>query len=133
MAQHPNVARIVEGYERFAGRDLDGVLELLSEDVRWHTPSRGRLGGHHCGRAEVAAHLAELYEVTGGTLRLNLLEVFADDRHAVAHLRETATRASDGQVLDAREVHIFHLEDDGLAVEFWDVPEDPDVHAEFFA
>ncbi|HEX6239229.1 MAG TPA: nuclear transport factor 2 family protein [Acidimicrobiales bacterium] len=127
MAEHPNVARIVAGYERFAARDLEGVIGLLADDVVWHVP-----GFEHKGRDEVAAYLVRLYEHTGGTLELDVLEVFADEHHAVAHVRETASRAADGARLDMREAHVFHLNPEGQAVAFWDVPADPDVHAAFF-
>lgn len=128
MAEHPNVARIVAGYERFAARDLEGVIGLLADDVVWHAP-----GVEHKGRDEVAAYLVRLYEHTGGTLELDVLEVFADEHHAVAHVRETATRAVDGARLDMREAHVFHLNAGGQAVAFWDVPADPDVHIDFFS
>jgi ketosteroid isomerase-like protein len=36
MSEHPNVARILQGYERFAARDVEAVLRLLSDDVVWH-------------------------------------------------------------------------------------------------
>src|SRR5512132_120335 len=98
MTEHPNVARMVQGYERFAASDVDGVLRLLSDDVVWH--------------------------VAGGC--------FAGDHHAIAHVRETATRAADGARLDVREAHVFHLDPDGRATEFWNVHADPEAYEAFF-
>jgi hypothetical protein len=132
MREHPNVARIVQGYEAFAAHDVDGVLGLLSPDVVWHV-NGGRFAGHHKGRAEVAAHLACLAEFTGGSLLLNVLDVFADDHHAIAHVRETASRAVDGARLDVREAHVYHLDPDGRATEFWNVHADPASYRDFFA
>jgi ketosteroid isomerase-like protein len=131
MHQHPNVARIVEGYERFAARDIDGVLRLLSDDVVWHVAG-GRYAGDHKGRDEVADHLRELARFTDDTLLLNVLDVFADDHHAVAHVRETATRAADGARLDVREAHVFHLDAAGRAIEFWNVHDDPEAYELFW-
>jgi ketosteroid isomerase-like protein len=131
MTEHPNVARIVQGYERFAASDADGVLRLLSDDVVWHVAG-GRFAGDHKGRDEVAAHLHGLARFTGGTLLLNVLDVFADDHHAIAHVRETATRAADGARLDVREAHVFHLDPDGRATEFWNVHSDPEAYEAFF-
>src|SRR5918996_1614193 len=79
MNEHPNVARIVEGYERYAARDVDGVLRLLSDDVVWHVTG-GRFAGDHKGRDEVVAHFEALTRFTEGTLLLNVLDVFADGR-----------------------------------------------------
>ncbi|HYZ97268.1 MAG TPA: nuclear transport factor 2 family protein [Acidimicrobiales bacterium] len=132
MSEHPNVARIVRGYEAFAARDINGVLGLLSEDIVWHV-SGGCFAGDRKGRDEVTAHFHELAAFTGGTLLLNVLEVFADDHHAVAHVRETATRAADGARLDVREAHVFHLNGNGRAVEWWHIHSDPDAYEAFFA
>lgn len=133
MSEHPNVARIVKGYERFAARDLEGVIDLLADDIVWHVPTVGDRTVQRRGRDDVAAYLIGLYEHTGGTLELDVLEVFADDHHAVAHVRETATRAADGERLDVREAHVFHLNSAGQAVEFWDIPADLHAHVDFFS
>ncbi|MGH9112655.1 MAG: nuclear transport factor 2 family protein [Acidimicrobiales bacterium] len=132
MSEHPNVARIIRGYEAFAAHDLDGVLGLLSDDVVWHV-NGGRFAGDQKGRSEVAAHFADLAAFTGGSLLLNVLEVFADDHHAIAHVRETAARPADGATLDVREAHVFHLDPDGRATEFWSVHADPEAYRDFFA
>jgi ketosteroid isomerase-like protein len=130
MSEHPNVARILQGYERFAARDVDAVLRLLSDDVVWHV-SGGRFAGDHKGRDEVAAHFQQLTRFTEGTLLLNVLDVFADDHHAVANVRETATRA-DGARLDVREAHVFHLDPDGRATDWWHIHGDPEAYETFF-
>jgi ketosteroid isomerase-like protein len=132
MSEHHNVARIIEGYETFAGRGIRGVLDLLSDDVVWHV-SGGRFAGDFKGRAEVETHMSDLTAFTGDTLALNVLEVFADDHHAIAHVRETATRASDGARLDVRAAHVYHLDPDGLVIEYWNLPVDPEAYGTFFA
>jgi ketosteroid isomerase-like protein len=131
MSEHPNVARILQGYERFAARDVDAVLRLLSDDVVWHV-SGGRFAGDHKGRDEVAAHFQELTRFTEGTLLLNVLDVFADDHHGVANVRETATRA-DGARLDVREAHVIHLDPDGRATDWWNIHGDPEAYENFFS
>ena len=131
MSEHPNVARIVQGYERFAARDIDGVLRLLSDDVVWHVAG-GRFAGEHKGRTRSPPISRSWRGSPTGTLLLNVLDVFADDHHAIAHVRETATRAADGARLDVREAHVFHLDPDGRATEFWNVHSDPDAYEAFF-
>ena len=117
MSEHPNVARILQGYERFAARDVDAVLRLLSDDVVWHV-SGGRFAGDHKGRDEVAAHFQELTRFTEGTLLLNVLDVFADDHHAVANVREA---------------HVIHLDPDGRATDWWNIHGDPEAYETFFS
>jgi hypothetical protein len=61
-----------------------------------------------------------------------VLDVFADDHHAVANVRETATRA-DGARLDVREAHVFHLDPDGRATDWWNIHGDPEAYETFFS
>jgi hypothetical protein len=48
-------------------------------------------------------------------------------------VRETASRAVDGARLDVREAHVYHLDPDGRATEFWNVHADPESYRDFFA
>jgi ketosteroid isomerase-like protein len=132
MAEHPNVARIRQAYDVLAAGDLPTVLEQFSPDIRFHVGGDGPLAGVQKGRENAAAALVHGFEVSGGTQRFDVRNVFADDDHAVVHVRETATRAADGVTLDVEEVHLFAFDADGLIAELWDIPADPQVHDDFF-
>jgi ketosteroid isomerase-like protein len=132
MAEHPNVARIRQAYDLLVAGDLPAVLERFAPDIRFHVGGDGPLSGVQKGRENAAAALVHGFEVSGGTQRFELRNVFADDDHAVVHVRETATRAIDGVTLDVEEVHLFALESDGLIAEIWDIPADPKLHDDFF-
>jgi ketosteroid isomerase-like protein len=134
MSEHPNLARMREGYEAIAGGDLANVLDLFADDGVMHVGGHGPLSGDHTGRAAIGDAFAGLFEWTGGTVKLEVSQLFADDHNAVALVRETAQRASDGLTLDVSEVHLFRMVN-GVAVEFWDVPADQDreAHDAFFA
>ena len=73
MTEHPNVARIVQGYERFAARDIDGVLRLLSDDVTV------------LSFACPAGAEAELYRVEGGGHSWPGSELLANAENIVGH------------------------------------------------
>ncbi len=36
MADHPNAARLREGYEAFASGDVTALREMFADDVVWH-------------------------------------------------------------------------------------------------
>jgi ketosteroid isomerase-like protein len=60
-----NVALTRLGYERFAARDIAGVLELFDDDLVWTTPESIRFGGVHRGPAGVGeffSRLPQLYD-----------------------------------------------------------------------
>ena len=132
MPEHPNVARIRQAYATLAAGDLPTVLEQFAPDIVFHVGGQGPLAGVQKGRENAGAALIHGFEVTGGTQRFDLRYVFADDDHAVIHVRETATRAADGKTLDVEEVHLMAFDDNGLITELWDIPADPQEHDDFF-
>lgn len=132
MAEHPNVTRIRQAYAAFSAGDLPSVLEQFAPDTLFHVAGTGPLAGVQKGRDGVTAVIAQSLELSGGTQRFALQNVFADDEHGVVHVRETATRAADGTALDAPEVHLLAFDADGRIAEFWDIPADPDAHDAFF-
>ena len=132
MAEHPNVARIRQAYATLAAGDLPTVLEQFAPDIVFHVGGDGPLAGVQKGREGATAALVHGFEVSGGTQRFELRNIFADDEHAVAHVRETATRAADGVTIDVEEVHLFAFDTNGLIAELWDIPADPKTHDDFF-
>jgi ketosteroid isomerase-like protein len=49
MSDHPNVARMREGYDAFAKGDLAALRELMTEDIVWHLPGHSALAGDYEG------------------------------------------------------------------------------------
>jgi ketosteroid isomerase-like protein len=131
MAEHPNVARVRDAYAAFAKGDLNTALTDLADDAVFHFTGEGPLSGDHKGRAAIEKALIGNFELTGGTQKLDISGVFADDRRAAVVLRERATR-NDGATLDIEEVHILAFDADGKITDLWDLPTDPDVHDRFF-
>ena len=116
MAEHPNAARIRDGYAAFATGDLAVLTDLFAEDLLWHLGGRSQLAGDYRGREAVFGLFGKLMEVTGGSFRLDVHAVLADDEHAVALVFATASR--DGRSITDNDAHVFHMRD-GKVVEFW--------------
>jgi ketosteroid isomerase-like protein len=131
MAEHPNVKRVRDAYAAFDKADLNGALADLADDAVFHFGGEGPNSGDHQGRAAIETALIKNYELTGGTQKLDIHSIFADDHHAVVSLRETATR-TDGATLDIEEAHVLTIRADGKVTNLWDLPSDPEVHDRFF-
>lgn len=131
MAEHPNVQRIRDAYAAFAVGDLTTALKDLAPDAVFHFNGSGPLSGDRTGGDDISAGLIGVFELTGGTQKLDIASVFADDHHGVVVLHETASRP-DGATLDVDEVHLLALDGEGRITEFWDVPNDPEAHDRFF-
>jgi ketosteroid isomerase-like protein len=130
MAEHPNVGLLRKGYEAFAKGDIATLREMLSENVVWHIAGSSAVSGEHRGREAVFAMFAKLAELSGGTMRIELHDVLANDEHAVALFRETASRQ--GKQLDQLEVAVYHISN-GKATEAWSFPYDQRASDEFWS
>lgn len=131
MGEHPNVQRIRDVYAAFANGDLAEALKDMAPEAVLHFKGSGPLSGDHTGLDDITSTLVKGLELTVGSLRLDITDVYADDLHAVVVLRERATRP-DGAVLDVDEVHVLALDGEGRITDLWDLPSDPDAHDRFF-
>ncbi len=131
MTEHPNVQRIRDAYAAFLAGDLDAALKDLAPEAVFHFKGSGPLSGDHKGAEAITAALIGTFELTAGTQKLDISGIFADDRHGVVVLRETASRP-DGATLDVDEVHVLAIDDDGRITDLWDLPSDPEAHDNFF-
>jgi len=75
--------------------------------------------------------MGRLAELTGGTLRSEVIDVFANDRRAVV-LQLTRAQRDDRPPLHDREVIVYELHD-GRVVEVWEHPGDLHAMDTFFA
>jgi ketosteroid isomerase-like protein len=130
MADHPNVELLRKGYAAYGSGDIDVLNELFADDIRWHVAGRSPLAGDYEGRDQVFGFFGKLMELSGGTAKLEVHEVLANDDHGVVLVTGTASR--NGQTFTGPDVHTFHLRD-GKVVEFWDSPVDQYASDEFWS
>ncbi len=130
MADHPNAALLRKGYEAFASGDMATLTELFAEDVVWHVPGNSQISGEHRGRDAVFGVFAKVGQLTGGSFKIELHDVLANDEHAVSLTRGRASR--EGKQLEAVECTVYHIKG-GKVTEFWSFPEDQRVTDEFWS
>ena len=126
IPEHPNVAPFRAAEEArarnvFGPEDIEAIERFLREDVRWISP----WGEGPSNRQQVLDQFATFNQATGGTMQLDLNEVFADDTHAVSLVRLQADRPDrPDRHMDVKEANVFHLDEKGQTYEFWGVAED---------
>lgn len=113
---HSNEDAIRRAFSALAAGDLETLSSFLAPDITWHTPGRHALAGDHRGRDRVIGFLTRVNEMTGGTFRLEIHDVLANDEHAVVLSRIHGERG--GRAVDDNHVQVFHMRD-GLITEFW--------------
>ncbi|MDQ3940758.1 MAG: nuclear transport factor 2 family protein [Actinomycetota bacterium] len=122
MADHPNAANLRKGYEAFKKQDLDAISDLFADNITWHVPGTSPLAGDYKGKEEVFGFFMKTIELSGGTFAIDVHDVLANDEHGVALVHVTGERS--GKRLDQNQAHVFHVDSDGKATEFWNMPED---------
>ena len=106
------------------------LTELLADDVVWHVQGVGPLNGNYHGRDEVFGSFGRLAEETGGTFRLDVHDVLANDEHAVALCALSASCGN--KSIEAPVANVSHLRD-GKVTEFWTSTTDPQASIDFWA
>jgi ketosteroid isomerase-like protein len=119
---HPNEDLLREGYAAFGRGDLDALQnQFFAPDISWHYPGKSPFAGDCHGTGEVVGWLVRTFEVSGGTIRVELNDVVANDDVAVALTTVRAQR--EGRELSDDAVQVFRIRD-GKATEVWTYPAD---------
>ncbi len=127
MAEHPNAQLARNVYE---ATDIETLAGFYAENMVWHWPGTGPLCGDYKGRDAVLAAFARIQELCGRTFRIEVHDVMANDEHAVALTRWTASRR--GKQLNLINTDVYHIKG-GKVVEFWSFVEDQRADAEFWS
>jgi ketosteroid isomerase-like protein len=131
MSEHPNAALLRKGYAAFGSGDMATVDALFADDVVWHVAGRSPIAGEHKGKEQVfGTFFAALGERSGGTFTIELDYIVADDAHAVAMVRHSASHG--GRTLATRDVDVYTIRD-GRIVEAWSTGFDPYENDAFWA
>ena len=119
---HPNAELIRRFLEAQGKGDAPALNELLADNIVWHVPGRNLLSRDYRGKAEVFGFFTRARELSGGTVRIEPIEIFAGDQHAVGLVRVYAER--EGRTLDGELQAFTYRIEDGKIVEFWFLVED---------
>ena len=116
-AQHTNVERARRAYEAYDRGDMAAISEQLADDTVWHMGGSGSLAGEYRGKDAVFGLLAKIMELSGGTFKLKVHDILANDDHVVTLAGQTAER--DGKRFESNVIHVSHPDAEGRTKEFW--------------
>ena len=127
---HPNEELLRTGYDAFGKGDMDTIRSLFADDIVWHSPGKSPFAGDYRGVDAVLEQFGKVFELTGGTFKIEIHDILANDTHAVVLARATAER--DGKRLDDKGVNVWHIKD-GKVTEQWLHAGDQYASDEFFS
>jgi uncharacterized protein len=130
VTEHPNVEMARRGYEAFAKGDLATLTEVIADDVVWHVRGVGPLSGDYHGRDQVFGFFGRLAEETGGTFRLDVHDILANDQHTTVLATLHASRG--GKSVETAVVNVTHNDANGRTTEFWTATTDPEAALDFW-
>jgi uncharacterized protein len=123
MNEDSNLQVVQSGYEKFAKGDIEGLLGLFDDDIRWTVPEieNASFGGSRQGHEAVGEffrQLSEDEEITEFVPK----EFIAQDDRVVVLGRSTSTVKSTGNTYSTDWVHVFRLKNGkvGEFLEFFD-------------
>ena len=125
------VRRLEAWFSSYGDRDRGTMLDSLAEDAVWHVGGTHRLSGDYRGRQAILEYFDKVRQETGDSMRLEPLEVMANERHGAAFLRVTAERQ--GRRLDSVVADAFRFDDEGRIAEFWACNANQSAINEFWA
>ena len=115
-------ADIVRRFQEAMFSNPAQAIDLLADDAVWHVPGKNLLSRDYRGKAEIAGFFARARELSGGTVRSELLDILGGEHHAVALVRVHAER--EGRSLGGQfQAFTFRIEN-GKIAEFWFMVED---------
>ncbi|MEX2160100.1 MAG: nuclear transport factor 2 family protein [Dehalococcoidia bacterium] len=119
---HPNIELVRRFHEAQRQADAPVLMGLLADDAIWHVPSKNLLSRDYHGRAEVAGFFGKARELSGGTVRTELIDVLGGDDFAIALVRVFAER--EGKKLSGEFQAFTYRIESGKIAEFWFLVED---------
>jgi len=103
---------------------------VLAEDILWHVPGRGPLSRDYHGHAEVLGFFQHFMELSRGTFRIAVNDVFAKGDRVIMLVTESAQR--NGRQWSSPQVHAWTVKD-GRATVFWQFQGDQQTEDEFWS
>ncbi len=111
MHAHESLSR--DMVNAFRTGDLATVASHFAPDAIWELPGTSVICGTYRGPEEIIGFLGRAFELSGGTLGLELIDVLGSDWGAVQV--QTITAAHDGRVLDCVEVLAHEIREGKIA------------------
>ncbi|MDF2697158.1 MAG: putative ketosteroid isomerase-related protein [Labilithrix sp.] len=96
-------------YAAVARHDGAAIRALLADDCVFHVPGKGRNAGTWHGPDGVLRFLAQAFELTGGSLTIELSDLLAGDEHVVALATYRGSRADRAPLVN-RLAHVMRFE-----------------------
>jgi ketosteroid isomerase-like protein len=113
---HPNEEVARKATEALSRRDLEGFMNLHTDDVVLHFPGRGPLAGDYKGKEGLSQLFQKQMQVLDGPPEIQNHDILANEEHTVILNNTRGTRK--GRSLELQQVVVMHIRG-GKIAEVW--------------
>ena len=119
--KHPNALILEKIYADFAAGDIESMLRSCDEKITFQVPGKSRLAGKFTKENFKSAFVDPLFELSQGTLKIEVHDILASDRHGVVLASDSFLRRE--EKVELRTVHVWRFEK-GKPVAWYEYPRD---------
>lgn len=127
-ASHPNLALINNFFQAYAKNDLDGIKEILAENIKWHIPGSHPLSGTKTGVNEVLNYFQQLNK---GAFQAESIVMGVNDNFVI-DCHKNWSNITHGENLNNMSCLLWKIENNKI-VEVYNFPEDQHKVDAFFS
>jgi uncharacterized protein len=106
MSVEQNLETVRQGYAAFSSGDMDTLMTFYNDDAVHIVPGASQVSGAHKGKESIVGLYGKLFELSGGTLDIQLEHVLSDGGNRVVAIH-TSSMEKDGEEFRQTEVLLF--------------------------
>ena len=114
MGVEQNLETVRRGYAAFSSGDMDALMALYSDDAAHIVPGASLISGAHKGKESILGLYGKLFELSGGTMSVELDHVLSDGADRVIAIH-TSSLVTDGDTVTQTEALLFTFVDGKVA------------------
>jgi ketosteroid isomerase-like protein len=113
---HPNEELARSATEALSKGDMEGFMNLHTDDTILHFPGRGPMAGDYRGKDGLGQLFQKQMQMLDSPPEIENHDILANDEHAVVLNNTRGTRG--GKTLEQQQVVVMHIKD-GKIAEVW--------------
>ncbi len=121
MNIHPHAQVLEKLYQDFASGNLNAVLDACAPEMTFQVPGKSALAGKFDKSTFVQGFVMKLMDLSDRTLKIEVHDILASDRHAVVLASDHLMR--NGKQVTYRTAHVWRFEN-GKPVAWYEYPRD---------
>jgi uncharacterized protein len=127
---HPNAILLQQIYTDYSSGNTNAMLDKCADNITFQLAGKSKLAGKFTKETFAKKFIEPMMELSGNTLKLEVHDIMASDRHAICLASTHLSRK--GEIKQLRTVHVWRFEN-GKPVAWYEYPRDMYAFDEIFS